>query len=140
MSRRRRAKATDKYIEQLYAQAGEEAKEEYSEEEEEKEAVRLYLREIGRVPLLTAEEEIELVSKVERVQKLENIENDIADPMLESLSTAEKTLLSLRFGMRDVRRLTLEEVAMEPEFMEILDMIRKRVKYRRKSIFRNCRR
>ncbi len=135
MSQRRRAKATDKYIEQLYAQAGEEAK-----EEEEKEAVRLYLREIGRVPLLTAEEEVELVSKVERVQKLENIENDIADPMLESLSTAEKTLLSLRFGMRDVRRLTLEEVAMEPEFMEILDMIRKRVKYRRKSIFRNCRR
>lgn len=190
MSRRRRAKATDKYIEQLYAQAGEEAEEEYSEEEEEKEsedndsefshspllaledeesdmvirssssdtithieemgsvdssedyynqmdsgeaslagdAVRLYLREIGRVPLLTAEEEVELASKVERVQKLENIENDIADPMLESLSPSERTLLSLRFGMKDVRRLTLEEVAMEPEFMEILDIDPKKSK------------
>ncbi len=72
-------------------------------------AVRLYLREIGRVELLTATEEVELASKVERVRWLEKIETDIVKPSLDTLSSVEKRLITLRFT------LSLEESARNSE-------------------------
>ncbi len=83
-------------------------------------SVRMYLREIGRVDLLSAEEEVNLAKKIENAQIIENIERDVIDPYLEQLSEFERTLIDLRFKPSILSRLTLEFVSKKPKVLEEL--------------------
>ena len=77
-------------------------------------AVRLYLREIGRVDLLNAKQEVGLAKKVEDTQMLEKIERGIIGPALNSFSLLEKTLIELRFPVGGLARRTFEDIAKHP--------------------------
>ncbi|MFH0914580.1 MAG: RNA polymerase sigma factor RpoD [Chloroflexota bacterium] len=89
---------------------------ELEEQEVADDPVRMYLHEIGRVQLLTAEDEKVLARKMEEGRRIQDIERSLAPQLGRSPTAAEVKLAMLRelYDARDILRMLQERQKLPP--------------------------
>ncbi|GBD10798.1 RNA polymerase sigma factor SigA [bacterium HR23] len=120
--------------EELEEEAGLEVEEELEDAEALEDPVRMYLREIGRVALLTAKDEQELAQRMESQNHILALRQALTTPdgrppqawqvvreMLRRLSLAQPLVQALAQHLGLSAPLTLERIVREPALREVLD-------------------